>query len=207
MRRAALLFILVVVGVALGRLIREAPRPTLDVQFGSEVPQGVTDMNGDLPNGSELVMVYLGTPTCGYCTRPEMAPMVRDAAATLRATAMEEGVHFVTVGVSANWVPGQGWRFLDDIMDFDEVVIGRSWLNSEVVALGWDHPGVDVVTPQIIVYRQSVVAPSDSTRGSISREAPLVRVSGLPVIQRWVDAGCPLEWRNQGGLPAGFESM
>jgi len=188
--------LLVVVGFSVGRLIRRLPLPIVDIRFASEVPFNVAQPNGELPPGEEveeLVMVFVGASRCGFCTSPEMAPLVRRAAASLRERAANEGATLVSVGVAVDWVPGEGWRFLERILNFDEVVIGRQWLNSEVVELVWGLRPADPVTPQIIVYRQKTVPPSKFVRASISRGRPIKRVAGLGGIRGWVDTGCPLE--------------
>lgn len=141
-------------------------------------------------------MAFIGSPNCGVCNDPALAPLVRRAADNLRQNAAEDDATLVSVGVSPNWVPGEGWRFLSRIMNFDEVVIGRQWFNSKVVELVWSDPTAVGMTPQIIVYRQFVVPHSDTVRASISRETPIVRASGLDGIRRWVEAGSPLLWRN-----------
>lgn len=186
--------ILVVGGFAFGLQIRRLPLPIVDIRFASEVPHNVEHSGRNLASGEEVVMVFVGSATCGFCTSPRMAPLVREAAASLRERATSEDAALVLVGVAMDWVPGQGWRFLQSILNFDEVVIGRRWLNSEVVELVWDFPTAEAATPQIIVYRQTVVPPSEFVRASISREEPAIRVAGLKRIQSWVDAGCPLDY-------------
>jgi len=193
--------ILIIVGLSVGHLARRKSPPIVDVRLTSEVPFNADPATGKRPSGPEVVMVFIGTPTCGFSTDPRLAPLVRKAVSSLRERVASVGLPLVSVGVSSNWVPGEGWRFLERIMDFDEVVIGRNWLNSKVVELGWSFPNAAVGTPQIIVYRQSVVSPSEADRASISREAPTIRVTGLDEIQRWVEAGCPLEWSSQSVTP------
>ncbi len=191
-----ILSILIIGGISVGHFAKPLSLPIVDVRFTSEVPYNADRATGKRPSGHEVVMVFVGSPKCGFCNHPEMAPLVREAAESLRERAASDDATLVSVGVSPNWVPGEGWRFLARIMNFDEVVIGRSWLNSEVVELGWSYPNADVATPQIIVYRQNVVRPSETVRASISREAPTVRATGIDGIRGWVEAGCPLEWRN-----------
>lgn len=200
-KSSALTFALLIVGgVSAGQVALRLPWPNVDVRFASEVPFNAEQMKGKLPRGREVVMVFIGSPECSFSTHPETAQLVREAAVSLRERATLDDAALVSVGVSANWVPGEGWRFLEGILNFDEVVIGRNWLNSRVVELGWSHPSAVMGTPQIIVYRQDVVPPTDLGRASTAREEPTVRVTGVEAIRRWVEAGSPLEW---GERPAG----
>ncbi len=186
--------VLIIGGFSVGQLVRRVSLPIVSVRFRSEVPYNVEQTKGKLRSGHEVVMVFIGSPHCGFCTSPEMAPLVREAAVSLRERAASDDATPVFVGVATSRVPGEGWKFLERILNFDEVVIGRNWLNSELVELVWSSPSAHAATPQIIVYRQNVVAPSENVRASISREAPTIRVTGIGEIRRWVDAGCPLEW-------------
>lgn len=151
------LALVVGVGGLAGRwLARSVPLPRVDIRFASEVPYNADRTTGKRPGGREMVMVLVASPSCGACRHPDLAPMFQEATESLRATAASDGMPLITVGVSPNWVPAEGWRFLADIMNFDEVMIGRSWLNSELVELGWSYQDADVATPQIIVYEQEV---------------------------------------------------
>jgi hypothetical protein len=186
--------VLIVGGFAAGALGKHVPLPEIDVRIRSEIPVNVG--RGALPSGSEVVMVFVGTPSCVYCRRPETTELVRKVAAKLRATAAAEDAGLVSVGVAPDWIPAQGWRFLHRILNFDEVVVGRNLMNSELVELVWSDPRAVIGTPQIMVYRQTVVPPSPSgfVRAAIRREPPTVRVTGLEEIRSWVEAGCPLDW-------------
>jgi hypothetical protein len=188
---------LIIGGLSVGHFARRLPVPVIDIRFGSEIPLNVAETWGIPSSGPEVVMAFVGSPNCGFSTDPEVAQLIREAAACLRERATSLEASLVSVGVSPVWIPGEGWRYLERIMNFDEVVIGRNWLNSEIVDLAWAHSNARVATPQIIVYKQRVVLSSESETGrtSISREAPTVRVTGKDEIGPWVEAGCPLDWR------------
>lgn len=187
---------LILGGVTCGHLAKRTPFPIIDVRFGSEVPYNADRETGQKPEGNELVMVFVGSPTCGASTDPAVARLVREAADHLRARSVGEDARMVSVGVSLNWVPGEGWRYLSRIMNFDEVVIGRSWVNSELIELVWEYPHAIAATPQIIVFRQNVTPPSDTVRASLRRETPTVWATGPNGIRDWAEAGYPLSWRN-----------
>jgi hypothetical protein len=189
--------VLIIGGFGVGRLTGSLVRlPIVDVRFGSEVPHNVEQTRGALPGGDEVVLMLITSSHCAYCTDAELASLVREAAVSLRRAALGHEATLVSIGVALNWIPGEGWRFLERIMNFDEVVIGRNWLNSKIVELGWSYPDAEMTIPQIVVYKQTVVAPVESRRASISRPEVIVRVIGPDAIRRWVEAGCPFEWKS-----------
>jgi hypothetical protein len=81
-------------------------------------------------------------------------------------------------------------RFLANFGDFDEVVIGRGWLNSAAVSLMWrDAPG-EASVPQLVIISRHIGL--NNSQLLISPDRLLVRLHGSDNILRWLAAGRPL---------------
>lgn len=183
-------------GGATGVLLQRFTRFTWESPTHSRLPFNADRTTGRRPGGEEIVFAFVGTPKCSASRNPALAPMMREALNCLRVRHTPEDVPVIAVGISPIWETSEGSRFLLDILEFDEISVGRSWLNSELVDLAWRDPIAEVATPQVIVHRQTVVHPGDAIRASIVRDQPVVRATGLIGIQRWVDAGLPFGWRS-----------
>jgi hypothetical protein len=104
--------------------------------------------------------------------------------------AQGEKQSFVSLGVALDWSIRDGLEFLGEFGPFDEVMVGRSWLNSGGVRYMWrDIPGEPVCPSIIGTTRQVDVT---QTAITVSEEELLLRKVGLTEIEQWGDLGFPL---------------
>src|SRR5690606_33057748 len=94
---------------------------------------------------------------------------------------MEEGRKFgiqvTLIGVALDWDINAGLRFLQSAGRFDEISVGRNWLNSHAVSHIWrDLPGPPVI-PQIVVVDRTVRVDNDFI--TISIDSVVSRVVGV----------------------------
>ncbi len=106
------------------------------------------------PDGPTVRLVYIGSSYCGFCKRPELQKALADAREAASAWAKTHEYAFVTTGVSTDLDVDRGWQFLSESGRFDEVIIGRGWLNQGAVA--WvapfpDDPLALFGEPQLVV--------------------------------------------------------
>lgn len=143
--------------------------------------------------GNELVMVYLGASHCGPCLDPAFKASLEEAKVALAEHAASDGQRFVAVGAALDHDVEQGVAFLSGSGRFDEIIVGRNWLNSASLAHLWrpDRPEDQTVgLPAIVVFEQRAMLGD-----GVSSTAPryLTTVTGRLDIPAWVEAGAPLE--------------
>ncbi|MGB3543837.1 hypothetical protein [Rubrivirga sp.] len=146
--------------------------------------------------GTELVMVYVGATSCGPCHSPELKSALEMAKVALAERAEREGKTFVAVGVAIDYIVEEGIEFLASSGRFDEIVVGRNWLNSASLAHLWRSEGVEdrmVGLPGVVVFEQQV---SFGETVEASEPRYLVELMGADDIPAWAEAGAPLECRS-----------
>src|SRR5690606_19685836 len=81
---------------------------------------------------------------------------IRTVRRRIEAFASDHGMKVATMGVALDRALDPGLEFLKRFGDFDEVSVGRSWMNSGAVSYFWrDVAGPDAI-PQLIVVRRTV---------------------------------------------------
>jgi hypothetical protein len=104
----------------------------------------------------------------------------------MRAEARRRGVFFTTIGISDDWDVEKGLRTLQSFGWFDEVVVGRNWLNTGIVKYINDFgatPGV----PQVVVTEQIIAI--DSLPFEYGRLKILARFVGREQLAQWGRVG------------------
>jgi hypothetical protein len=96
---------------------------------------------------------------------------------SLRTAAAARGHLFSTIGVSTD-SPPRGIDWLKRFGDFDEVVVGRNWMNTAIVQYVWSDRADMAGMPQILLVEHRV----QSTPRSIV-------VGQDRVVRRWYGAG------------------
>ena len=147
-----------------------------------------------LPEGRELVAVYIGSSDCGPCQFPQVKSAIRAMKPLLAAQARERGVALSVVGVSQDWDLKRGARFLEPLGAFDQVVIGGNWTNIAVEQFILRDSLAEMSMPQVVVVERTVQL---SKRVVVSEPRVLRRIIGGEDIPAWVAAGAPLAVREQ----------
>ena len=169
--------------VAAGRAGR---LPAVDIRWPAQELQLPPDTVQD---GTEIVLVYIGSSTCVWCQAKELPEWMSQIRTAVAAQADLAGHAFAAVGVSIDFdVPG-GLKHLRDLGPFHEVTTGRRWRNIGALKyVSEEHVG-RTATPQIVVIRRSVKRFGSP---SITRGDVLVRKVGLTDIGAWLARGAPL---------------
>lgn len=109
--------------------------------------------------GVERRLVFIGAPDCASSTHPVVIRAVRQLIQRYRHESLVAGNGFSTLGVSVSWEVTEGVRFLDDLTPFDEIAVGRNWLNEGATRYIWrDLPGTGAVPQVVVVSREIGVA-------------------------------------------------
>ena len=104
------------------------------------------------------------------------------------------GYSFTTLGIAADWGVDEGYSHLQEMGPFDEVIVGRNWLNQGLQKYVWqDIPGV-AATPQVLVVLQSLRLPTSQASPSflVLNETLVTRKLGLHEIYMWEQNGFPI---------------
>ncbi|MDQ7041718.1 MAG: hypothetical protein Q9M35_12350, partial [Rhodothermus sp.] len=129
---------------------------------------------------ARLVLVYIGSPTCGPSNHPDLPALLQTVQARLRAHAEthRQGVHFVGIAISRS--PSDGLQHLERMGPFHEVAAGGRWASLAFRGVRALLGGA-TATPQLVFYQET----KDEAR-------LLLRLVGIDRIRRWVQAGMPL---------------
>ena len=143
----------------------------------------VTTVQGEsLSSGTEIVMVFIASSDCVGINDPRLAPALNAIRAGLQRQANHNGNRLVPVGVSLDLDHREGLRLLERLGPFEEVVLGRGWLNSGAIRYIWEdirgYPGI----PQIVVTTRTVVA---SRTVQVYNEELFARKVGVAQIVTW----------------------
>ena len=147
--------------------------------------------------GPQLVMVFIGGANCQAANQPSLKTAVHRLTPLLGAAAAARGMSFAALGVSRDTDLEIGVRYLRSVASFDEIFVGRGWLNHAIVQYVWQGiPGV-AATPQILVLERSVAGPEAGASGrySVGDERLVLRKVGSGEIERWAADGAPLPER------------
>jgi hypothetical protein len=144
----------------------------------------------NLAYGPQLLVVYFGSPTCGYCTQPAFKAALRHLGPLLEGQATASGRRLHLAAVAVEWDALAGVEYLRELGRFDEVIAGAKWLNTVVAQrlFSIGRPSV----PTILLYERTIT-PSVATNTLVfSPERELARFVGSRAIEEWVARGAPV---------------
>jgi hypothetical protein len=144
----------------------------------------------EMPEGTQMVFVYLGSYDCGPCHKPELKHAIRRVKVLLDRRAKEAGEAFAAIGVDMGWKVQRGFDFLKETGRFDEVMVGRSWTGSGGSRYIFKDEVVSASKPSILVYERNVEPDGEDIE--ISKPEYLVSKSGAGTIVEWVESGASL---------------
>jgi len=161
--------------------------------------------------GGELVLVFLGSSTCGFSNLPRFPARIHDIKLSLSKRAADLGLSFVAIGLALDWNAETGFRYLRKFGRFDEILVGRNWFGTGAEKFIWEEFPGEPATPQLILlYRVLPGSKSGDSApsGRFESERVLLRLSGIVKIDGWVRRGMPLpglspEWNAESQNPAG----
>jgi len=122
--------------------------------------------------------ILFGSPTCGASSIPGLTDAAIRLVDSLRVAARARGDSFTTVGVSIDGPFDKGAAWLKQFGAFDEIVIGRNWLNSAVATYIWADAGATPAIPQLVLVRHRVAKSERS-----------IQLGPDSVVRRWIGVG------------------
>ncbi|MEM1115052.1 MAG: hypothetical protein AAF845_17320 [Bacteroidota bacterium] len=148
----------------------------------------------NISEGPETVLVYFGASNCRPCYDDAFKATLEAAKVALFERTEAEGASFAVVGVAVDHSIEEGLAFLSQSGRFDEVVIGRNWFNSAVLAHVWRPEGIEDRVPGlpgIMVFERDMTM--GETGIAAGEPTYLVELVGAEDIPAWVEAGAPLD--------------
>lgn len=169
-RKYALIAAVVVLPGAVGAAVTSWAK-TAAVHSRSPAPQP-----SQLPaDGVEEVAILIGGSFCGATNVAEFPEAVSRLRTAMRQRALERGHLFSMVAVALDPEIDSGLKWIKSLGEFDEVVIGRGWLNTVAAQRIWRDPAATAGLPQLILLERRVVS------DSVSLELGPERITG-----RWL---------------------
>jgi hypothetical protein len=133
-----------------------------------------------LRTGHEIVVVFVGSSTCGASRNSALQAAVQRVRDSLASQAASASKTFAYIGVSLDWSVQDGLSFLKEFGPFDEITVGGNWLNmASLFYILRDIPGPPRL-PQILVLEREIHAGPDGVR--IGNDTLLERKVGVDAI-------------------------
>jgi len=150
-------------------------------------------------NGLHLIAFVITASDCGWSTQP----MAMSAVAGLRRRLnTAHGANFAkvsVVGVALDRDVGEGMAFLSRIASkrlaetFDQISVGGSWLNEEVVRFVWRENAAPAASPQVIVISRPIETGGYlSGKIVVAHDSLLVNLVRSTEILDWIGDATPL---------------
>lgn len=158
-------------------------------------------------DGAHLVAFVIGASDCGWSNLPDIREAFGLIRERMRAAYGNAYAHIEVVGVAIDEDPEAGLTYLSDIgggtvgTAFDQIAVGGSWLNEQIVRFAWREGKAAASTPQVIVVERLVDTSSYSSESTIKTGDDLVvaNARGRKDILRWLEQGLPLDVNQAAG--------
>jgi hypothetical protein len=142
-----------------------------------------------MPNGKEIVAIYVGAHSCGPCHSPAVKEAVKQMKSLLATQARQANAAFSVVGVANDWDQKLATAVLADVGPFDQVAIGGNWTNLAIERFVWSDSAGNPAMPQVLVIERTVTA---GRRVTFTEPRVLRRLVGADAIPAWVAKGAPI---------------
>lgn len=151
-------------------------------------------------SGRYLVAYVFVSSECGFSTLRQTRRALREFPDSLRATNGSAFANVSVIGVAIDEDVDAGLRFLRDVERsrhvFDEISVGRSWLNEQVMRLVWREGMATANLPQIVLVERQVDATPYPRHIATQRDSVLLNLTGSEQIVAWVGKGAPVRYTN-----------
>jgi hypothetical protein len=200
------------VGVSAWRLHDSSERGNTPARH-PEVAMKEGPPEAPFPDGEYLIAFVFLSSDCGWSSLPNMIKAVGNLRETLHDSHEVSFAKIQVVGVALDNDLEAGLGFLAELgsgelgRTFDQIAVGGSWLNEEVVRFVWQDEMAEAALPQIVVIERSVDTRSYLTARTIGvhNDRILVNPIGNAEITEWLRAEAPLDWtpyhRNTDPIP------
>ena len=144
----------------------------------------------ELPNGKQIVVVYIGATSCGPCRTPEFKDVVRRMKPLLARQADSLKRPLSINGVAIDWVVDSGYAFLKEAGEWDEITVGNNWVNVGALRYIWGDTLTRPAMPQVIIYERTMSP--ELRRIGFGAEVRVGQFVGSDDVTAWVKRGAPI---------------
>lgn len=161
-------------------------------------------------NGMHLIAFVVTASDCGWSTQTKTMEAVGSIRSKLRSAHGGSYAQITVIGVALDEDLDEGLRFLSDIGKgalsgaFDQIIVGGSWLNEQVVRFVWREHIIEAASPQIVVLERPVNTEAylaSSTIG-VQNDRILTNPTGSAQIVQWIKDGVALDYSPFGKTPS-----
>ncbi|HYT82732.1 MAG TPA: hypothetical protein VEK86_04730 [Gemmatimonadales bacterium] len=135
-------------------------------------------------------MIFIGATFCNADKAPGFKQTITKMREFVSSQASARHYHLATIGVALDWTVRDGLDFVRAFGDFDEVMVGRNWLNEGAIKYIWRDVVGDPKVPQIVIVLREVKVGDRAI--NVGMETLLLRKMGVDEITEWVNNGAPL---------------
>ena len=137
-----------------------------------------------IPRGREVEVVFVGSSSCGAAGRKDLEQVMDSLRAFMLADGVRRDYAVTFTGVALDWSVPSGLAFLEPFGPFDELSVGRNWMNANAVRYVWRDLAGKPEIPQLVVLERTVDL---STKSIVVGEDRLVeRITGADDIVAYV---------------------
>lgn len=138
----------------------------------------------------EIGAVFIGMAACCDAVSASLRGPIDSLRRVLLTRAQESGSAFRMIGVSLDWRPEDGWNYLKQFGEFNEVAVGSNWYGMLPEVLMFTDGGVEPFVPQVVIYERTVTR--GGTRPTFGPRTILKRLGGHDEIVAWLREGARL---------------
>lgn len=152
-------------------------------------------------SGEHLTAYVFVAAACGFSTEERTMDAIGRLPDSLRASHGESFSNISVIGVSVDQDVDAGLEYFRRMgkanEKLDQIAVGGSWLNDEVVNLVWRKGLAQAATPQVLLVGRAVDVEAYPGSIEVGENRKLLDVQGRQDIISWVNAGTPLDFASR----------
>lgn len=153
-------------------------------------------------NGTHLIAFVFTSSDCGWSADQATMDAVGSIRSKMRSAHGGSYAEVSVVGVALDDDLEAGLRFLSELGNgtaedaFDQVIVGGSWLNEQVVRFVWREHVAKAASPQVVVIERPVNTESYLLTSTIHVDSDRLVVNpvGSAEIIQWINQGLRLDY-------------
>jgi len=175
------------------------PRPPAGARIVNQTTSPVNPFAS--ANGKHLIAYVVTASDCGWSRLPAGMEAIRKLRAKMHDYHGKSYAQVSVVAVDIDEDLNAGWKFLGELGNghpsdaFDQVIVGGSWLNEQIVRFVWREQIARPATPQVVLIERPVSTDTyvaTSTIG-VGDDTLVGAFAGANQITGWMKQGMPLD--------------
>lgn len=144
--------------------------------------------------GRQLLAYVFVASRCGHCQRADTRTALRELPRKFKdaAAADFKAADVVVVALDANVDEGLAYLRTLGVHEFDEISIGRAWLNEHMTWWGWRSKVAEPAVPQVVLVSRDMAASYPPLSVRYTRDSVVAVLSGRNAVVEWVGGGADI---------------